>query len=87
MILGKFKDESPANEIFEFVGLRSKMYSMHLGKGCQDYDNKESFITWWLQRMSYGKYWDVSSRYENTAQKPPVGNIQQYEKITQSLQW
>ena len=28
MIPGKFKDESPANPILEFVGLRSKMYSM-----------------------------------------------------------
>ena len=28
MIPGKFKDESPANPIFEFVGLRSKMYSI-----------------------------------------------------------
>ena len=28
MVPGKFKDESPANPIFEFVGLRSKMYSM-----------------------------------------------------------
>ena len=27
MIPGKFKDECPANEILEFVGLRSKMYS------------------------------------------------------------
>ena len=28
MIPGKFKDESPNNSILEFVGLRSKMYSM-----------------------------------------------------------
>ena len=28
MVPGKFKDESPANQILEFVGLRSKMYSM-----------------------------------------------------------
>ena len=28
MIPGKFKDESPDNPILEFVGLRSKMYSM-----------------------------------------------------------
>ena len=28
MVPGKFKDESPANPIMEWVGLRSKMYSM-----------------------------------------------------------
>ena len=28
MVPGKFKDESPANPILEFVGLRSKMYSI-----------------------------------------------------------
>ena len=28
MVPGKFKDESPANEILEFAGLRSKMYSI-----------------------------------------------------------
>ena len=34
MIPGKFKDECPLIPIQEFVGLRSKMYSMKLGDNC-----------------------------------------------------